>query len=239
MTSFTTLYYCFYNILFSLTSTFIFTDVLELIPTQDLYRALQWIVTGQDPMQANNNDTNPEMKENGDNNNESNETKESKDIETNANNESKNETEHKEGKEEVVVLEEKRVEENKDTYGMHVTEMPKTTLVHDRMIDGVIDDVDHLMSSIEYWTSLIQAPGGNVVRARTRAYNRQHRKKEEKSDWRDTTTSEDIDEMLHWRETSCGIDDATLAALLIGRGGAMRVSIFHPKLMNDNTFGNM
>ena len=59
---------------------------------------------------------------------------------------------------------------------------------------------------------------------------------EEKSDWKDTTTSEDIDEMLHWRETSCGIDDATLAALLIGRGGAMRVSIFHPKLMNDNTF---
>ena len=49
----------------------------------------------------------------------------------------------------MVVLEEKRVEENKDTYGMHVTEMPKTTLVHDRMIDGVIDDVDHLMSSIE------------------------------------------------------------------------------------------
>ena len=77
------------------------------------------------------------------------------------------------------------------------------------------------------------------MRARTRAYNRQHRKKEEKSDWKDTTTSEDIDEMLHWRETSCGIDDATLAALLIGRGGAMRVSIFHPKLMNDNTFGNM
>ena len=86
MTSFTTLYYCFYNI-FSLTSTFIFTDVLELIPTQDLYRALQWIVTGQDPMQVNNNETNTEMKEDGDNNNESNETKESKDIETNANNE--------------------------------------------------------------------------------------------------------------------------------------------------------
>ena len=122
------------------------------------------------------------------------------------------------------------------------------TPAHDHLIDGVIEDVDSLVGSVDYWTSLVRAPGGPISKARARVYDRLHRRKWDDDD--ETTTCndpgvdpaalmtvEDIDELLHWRETSCGIDDDSLAALILGRGGGVRVTIHHPCVAHDVTFG--
>ena len=50
------------------------------------------------------------------------------------------------------------------------------------------------------------------------------------------TTLEDIEQIINWRKTTCGIDDATLASLLIGRGGGVRVTINHSIVKEDMTF---
>jgi hypothetical protein len=167
---------------------------------------------------------------------------------------------------------------------------------HDVLIDGVLEDVDYLSGSIEYWKSMIVASGGPVANARADAYNRQYRrplkvtgggvgggskleqkgvhkdikKKEELYDHNDLnakdkettgntdtntannlrtakitairpsiipeTTLEDIDQILHWRKTSAGIDDNTLAKLILGRGGCVKFPINHSIIKNDKTF---
>ena len=50
------------------------------------------------------------------------------------------------------------------------------------------------------------------------------------------TTLEDIDQILHWRKTSAGIDDNTLAKLILGRGGCVKIPINHSIIKNDKTF---
>ena len=147
------------------------------------------------------------------------------------------------------------------------------TEAHDLLVDGVLDDVDQLCGSLEYWQSIVTAPGGPIAVAKRRAYNRRYRRRSlvagtaavekgegEKGDEDDAkkdhsegdaseahekeqttsvavaTTLEDIEQILYWRKTSCGIDDVTLASLLIGRGGGVKVTMNHPLIRNDTTF---
>ena len=148
------------------------------------------------------------------------------------------------------------------------------TEAHDLLVDGVLDDVDQLCGSLEYWQSIVTAPGGPIAVAKRRAYNRRYRRRslvagtaavekgekgekgvedEAKKDHSEgdaseahekeqttsvavATTLEDIEQILYWRKTSCGIDDVTLASLLIGRGGGVKVTMNHPLIRNDTTF---
>ena len=157
------------------------------------------------------------------------------------------------------------------------------TEAHDLLVDGVLDDVDQLCGSLEYWQSIVTAPGGPIAVAKRRAYNRRYRRrslvagtagtagtvgtvavekgekgekgvedeakkdhsegdaseaheKEQTTSMAVATTLEDIEQILYWRKTSCGIDDVTLASLLIGRGGGVKVTMNHPLIRNDTTF---
>jgi hypothetical protein len=232
--------------------------MLELIPTQDIYRALQWVITGVDPLAVE-----PTMRED--------EKKKSAIIDGLEKTTEKEEKQHEE-------QHEAKKSEGKEGSQVHVPQesdgiggkdgmegekallrqsvyVPSTPLIpaamtpaHDHLIDGVIEDVDSLVGSVDYWTSLVRAPGGPISKARARVYDRLHRRKWDDDD--ETTTCndpgvdpaalmtvEDIDELLHWRETSCGIDDDSLAALILGRGGGVRVTIHHPCVAHDVTFG--
>jgi hypothetical protein len=81
----------------------------------------------------------------------------------------------------------------------------------------------------------VHAPGGPVARARALTYNHQHQDKPA-DDGILKATTEDIDQLLHWRATCCGIDSGTLASLIIARGGCVKVRIGHHEVEHDSMF---
>ena len=107
---------------------------------------------------------------------------------------------------------------------------------HEDLIDGVITDIDGLIGSVEYWSAVVHAPGGPVARARALTYDYQHQGRAA-DDGMLKATTEDIDQLLHWRATCCGIDSDTLASLLISRGGGTKVRIGHYEIEHDLMVG--
>jgi hypothetical protein len=153
--------------------------ILSLLPPQSMSRALNWLLTGIDPMKrwtsavssshattdvddvVDDDDEiiNNEVNESG-NGSSSSSTKKLQSLSTASHH-----------------LDDDIHNPASDRYGRSlIIENEEKPFVmtdsHDVLIDGVLEDVDYLSGSIEYWKSMIVASGGPVANARADAYSK-------------------------------------------------------------------
>ena len=135
------------------------------------------------------------------------------------------------------------------------------------LIDGVLSDLDCIVTSTEYWHAMVTSAQGPIATARNRAYGTVVGRSESAKakaassatmkevnniiqdsrsiaagassaahDNNLSLTLEDIEQMMSLRQTSPGVDAATLCSLLIGRGAGMRIPVRHEQVADVYLF---